>query len=138
MKPDYINGRDFTFEFNFAASRSSGPGGQNVNKVSTKIELRFDVNSSQLLSDGEKVLVNAKLANKISNEGILIIVAQTDRSQLKNKEDAIKKFYILIEKAIAPVKKRKPTKPSKAAKEKRLVKKRIIAEKKVLRKGVEQ
>jgi ribosome-associated protein len=137
MKPDYINGRDFTYEFSLSATRSSGPGGQNVNKVSTKIELRFDVNNSQLLSDGEKLLINSKLANKISNDGILIIVSQTDRSQLKNKEDSIKKFYQLIEKAIAPVKKRKPTKPSRAAKEKRLGEKRIVAEKKVLRKNIE-
>jgi len=137
MEPDFLQGRDFINEFIISASRSSGAGGQNVNKVSTKVEIRFHVASSQLLTDPEKEVILAKLANKISIEGYLIIVAQTERSQLKNKEIAIGKFYTLIEKALTPRIKRKPTKPTKASKEKRLESKRIHAEKKYSRKNLE-
>jgi ribosome-associated protein len=134
MISDILNDRDFSPEFTFTASRSSGPGGQNVNKVSTRVELRFDVTGSALLTADEKEIILARLAKKINSAGELILVAQNDRSQLKNKENVIAKFYMLLIKALTPVKKRKPTKPSRAAKEKRLEEKQATSEKKERRK----
>jgi ribosome-associated protein len=131
-----IQGRNFGTELNFFASRSSGPGGQNVNKVSTKVELRFDVLNSTLLTSEEKEVLLIKLAKKINNDGILLIVSQNERSQLRNKENAIEKFYSLVAKALTPKKKRRPTRPSLSSIEKRLEKKHITAEKKILRKGI--
>jgi ribosome-associated protein len=126
--------RDFSKEFIFTASRSSGPGGQNVNKVSTKVELRFDVLHSDLLSEEEIEILRIRLQKKISAEGFLIIVSQSERTQLKNKEKTIEKFYNLIWKALTPVKKRKPTRPSAASKEKRIENKKMQGEKKARRK----
>jgi len=131
---DILKARDFSPEFIITASRSSGPGGQNVNKVSTRIELRFNVLQSTLLTTEEKEIIQNKLASRINSEGEIILVNQTERSQLNNKEKAIEKFYVLLSKALTPVKKRKPTKPSPAAKEKRLEEKRIRSEKKERRK----
>ena len=136
MAIDILSGRGFSREFLFSASRSSGPGGQNVNKVSTKVELRFNIPHSILLKEEEKELLLIQLQKKINSEGILIIVSQSERSQLKNKEKTIEKFYALLKKSLTPKKKRKPTKPNAAAKEKRLEEKRINAEKKVRRKEV--
>jgi ribosome-associated protein len=134
MSDIILKGRDFTPELLFAASRSSGAGGQNVNKVNTKVELRFIISTSLLLTDDEKQIILKKLSSKISLDGVLIIVSQTERSQLKNKNKTIEKFYQLIEKALTPRKKRKPTKPTAASKEKRLEKKRILSDKKISRK----
>lgn len=128
-----INDRDFNSELHFSASRSSGPGGQNVNKVNTRVELRFHVGSSLLLSEEEKALVLEKHAKKINSVGELILVSQTERSQLKNKKKVIEKFYLILTSALTPRKKRKPTKPSLASKEERLETKRKQAEKKVRR-----
>jgi ribosome-associated protein len=136
MTDNILHDRDFSSEFTFTASRSSGPGGQNVNKVSTKVELRFDIKGSALLTEDEKELIQTVLAKKINSAGELILVSQSDRSQLKNREKVIEKFYSLLVKALTPVKKRKPTKPSKAAKEKRLEEKQIQSEKKARRKKV--
>ena len=136
MPEDILNDRDFSPEFNFTASRSSGPGGQNVNKVSTKVELRFHILLSNLLTAEEKQTILEKLASKINIEGEIILVSQTERSQLKNREKVIEKFYKLLVKALTPVRKRKPTRPSRAAKEKRLEEKRILSEKKERRKNL--
>jgi ribosome-associated protein len=125
-----LNDRDFSIELHFSASRSSGPGGQNVNKVNTKVELRFDIVSSSLLSDEEKDMLVKKLAKKINGEGELILVSQSERSQLKNKKKVIEKFYSLLTRALTTHKKRKPTNPSQASKEERLETKRKLAEKK--------
>lgn len=125
-----IKDRDFTKEIEIKASRSSGKGGQNVNKVSTKIELVFDVNASELLSEEEKFKINEKLSNRISKEGKLILQSQESRSQLTNKEIAIKKLYKLLEAALKKEKPRKETKPSKAKKEQRLQIKKEVSEKK--------
>lgn len=132
-----IRDRDFQNEFVFQASRSGGPGGQNVNKVSTKVELRFHVASSELLNDEEKTIIAEKLINKINKLGELVLVAQTDRSQLKNKEKVIEKFYMLIVRALTPRKKRLKTKPTKASVEKRLESKRVQATIKANRKDVD-
>ena len=132
-----IRDRNFQDEFVFQTSRSGGPGGQNVNKVSSKVELRFDVNNSDLLTDEEKQIVLIKLVNKINNLGELIIVSQAERSQLKNKEKVIDKFYLLLEKALTPRKKRMKTKPTKASVERRLESKRVQSTIKAGRKDVE-
>jgi ribosome-associated protein len=136
MTADVLNGRDFFPEFVFSASRSSGPGGQNVNKVSTKVELRFHVMNSAILSLEEKNLLYEKLVNKITREGELVIVSQTERSQLKNKEAVIEKFYRLLKRTLTPRKKRKTTQPPPESVEKRLEEKRIRAELKENRKKI--
>jgi len=130
---DPIQDRNFTSEFVFATSRSSGPGGQNVNKVNTKVELRFSIEKSQLLTDEEKQLLLSKLATRITTEGELIIVAQTDRSQMKNKLEAIDKFYEIVRKALTPRKRRRATRPTLASKERRLQTKKQNSEIKNLR-----
>ncbi len=119
-----IRNRPFEKEFRFNTSRSSGPGGQHANKVETSVELRFDIQSSELLNEEEKERLLKKLSTKITKEGELIITAESKRSQVKNKELAIEKFCSTLEKALKKRKKRKPTKPTKAAKEKRLQKKK--------------
>lgn len=125
--------RDFAGEFKFITSRSSGAGGQNVNKVNTKVELRFDVHNSLILNEYEKKLILEKLANKITSDGILQIVSQEDRTQLKNKDNCIAKFYELITKALTRPKIRRKVKLSRALIEKRLEKKKLKSEKKELR-----
>jgi ribosome-associated protein len=127
---DTINNRDFSPEIFFSASRSSGPGGQNVNKVNSKIELRFPVSKSELLNNDEKEIILRKLKNKINSEGELLIVVQTDRSQLKNKEEALSKFYQIISKALQPSKPRKATRPTFASVQTRLETKKLLSEKK--------
>ena len=130
MTLDELKTRDFSSELIFSASRSSGPGGQNVNKVSTKVELRFHILNSLILTPAEKKLLIEKLGNRITNDGELILVSQSERSQLRNKEAVIEKFYRVLVKALTKPKKRKPTKPSLEAIEKRLENKRLRAVKK--------
>ncbi len=125
--------RDFYPEFIFQTSRSGGPGGQNVNKVSSKVELRFHVADSGLLTPEEKVVLQEKLGNRITNEGYLQLICQTERSQLANKEMCVKKFYELLQKAFTRLKARRATKPSLAVKQKRLQSKKHQAEKKATR-----
>lgn len=125
--------RDFYPEFIFQVSRSGGPGGQNVNKVATKVELRFQVAESGLLTSEEKAVLQEKLASRITNDGYLQIICQTERSQLANKEACVKKFYELLQRAFTRLKPRKATKPSKAIKEQRLQSKKHQADKKATR-----
>ena len=125
--------QDFTPEFQFQASRSGGAGGQNVNKVSTKVELRFNVLTSSLLDDTQKALAQEKLKNQINSEGELIIVSQEERTQLRNKNTVIKKFYGLLKKALFIPKKRLKVKPTASMIAKRLESKKKISEKKANR-----
>lgn len=125
--------KDFSPEFSFQASRSSGAGGQNVNKVNSRIELRFSVIDSAILSNDEKSILLSKLASKLTDDGILIITSQVSRSQLENKELCIEKFYKLIEKMLIPPKPRRATKPTAASKRKRLDEKKGNSERKQLR-----
>lgn len=115
-------------ELNFKAVRSSGAGGQNVNKVSSKVVLTFDLNASQALNDEEKTLISSKLATKLTSENLLILNCDEDRSQLKNKTIVTKRFLDLIEKALVVQKKRKATKVPRSAIEKRIKEKRNISE----------
>jgi len=117
-------------ELVFTTARSSGPGGQNVNKVNSKVMLKFDVTNSLLLSDEQKQVLLKKLASKITREGILTLTAQDKRSQLENKEAVIQKFNQLLTKAFTPTKKRKATKPTKASKQARMKSKKQHSEKK--------
>jgi ribosome-associated protein len=128
--PQKIYTNELDNELKFSFSRSGGPGGQHVNKVNTKVELRFNIAKSQILLEDEKPILLEKIANQINQEGELIIIAQETRSQLKNKAKALEKFYGIINNALKPIKKRKPKTISKAAKEKRLKDKKELSEKK--------
>ena len=129
-----LENRNFESEFEFKSSRSGGKGGQNVNKVETKIELNFDVLSSNCLSEEEKGRIRAKLKNRIDKNGILRITSQSERSQFLNKSLTIEKFYELIEKALKKEKVRKKIKLSKEDREKRLKEKKKTSLKKQMRK----
>ena len=115
-------------ELTFKAVRSSGAGGQNVNKVSSKVVLSFDLLNSQSLSEDEKILISEKLKTKLTSDGILILNCDEDRSQVKNKEIVIKRFLKLIQNALVIPKKRKPTKIPRSVIEKRINEKRTTSE----------
>jgi ribosome-associated protein len=128
-----IKNGDFIPELQFQTARSSGPGGQNVNKVETKVQLKFEVNNSLILSEEEKLTLLQKASNKIDQEGFLQLSSQEKRSQIQNKELVIRKFYDLLRTAFHKKKIRKATKPSKGAIEDRLKSKKAQAEKKANR-----
>jgi ribosome-associated protein len=128
-----VRNTDFSNDWYFITSRSSGKGGQHVNKVSTKAELRFNIDESGLLTDEEKERIFKKLKNKINKYGELIISSENERSQLLNKRRAIEKFYDLLEKALKKRKRRLFTKKPQKADEKRLKEKKRHSEKKKLR-----
>lgn len=132
-----IKSRLFDSEFEIQASRSGGPGGQNVNKVNSKIQLFFDVHNSQVLSEEEKTILLSKWENKLDNEGKIMFQSQEKRSQLQNKELAIRKFYDALLKAFEKKKIRKATKPSKGAIESRIKAKKVNAQKKQNRGNVD-
>ncbi|AWX44438.1 Peptidyl-tRNA hydrolase ICT1, mitochondrial [Flagellimonas maritima] len=121
-------------ELNFKAVRSSGAGGQHVNKVSSKVELSFSLDSSLGLSMEEKQRISKKLGTRLTKNQVLILQCDEARSQHKNKEIVIKRFFQLLKKALEIPKNRKTTKPSKSSIEKRLKAKKIDASKKVNRK----
>lgn len=129
-----MNVENILKELNFKAIRSSGAGGQHVNKTSSKIELTFDLENSNSLSDEEKILLKAKLSSKLTNENVLILFCEETRSQHRNKDLAIKRFLALIKTNLIRPKRRKKTKPSKGAIKKRLETKQRTSVKKALRK----
>lgn len=114
-------------EFSFKAVRSSGAGGQNVNKVASKVVLIFDVIHSNGLTEDEKKILGSKIATKLTQEGMLILTSEEERSQLKNKEKVIKKCFKLLENALIIPKERKETKIPRAVKEKRLHAKKVMS-----------
>lgn len=120
MSPEELKSRNLENEFVFATSRSSGPGGQNVNKVSTKVELRFNLDLTMMFTEEEKVRLFNKLKNKINKENEIILVSQSERTQLMNKNAVIEKFYDLVSKGLTIPLKRKPTRPTLTSKLKRL------------------
>ena len=124
-------------EVTFSASRGGGPGGQNVNKVSTKVELRFDVYDSETLTETQKQQLLSKLKNRITVSDQLILTSSAERTQWRNREKGTQKFFELIEKALTPPKKRIKTKPTKASKLKRIENKKKQGQKKQLRKPPE-
>lgn len=121
-------------ELDFTFTRGSGPGGQHVNKVNTRVELSFNINESTVLTADQKELISKHLKNRISKEGILILSSKEERSQVRNRQLVIEKFKKLISQALVPPKKRIQTKPPPASKLNRLEEKRKIAEKKQHRK----
>lgn len=133
MLPDHRKEKLIS-ETQLTASRSGGPGGQNVNKVSTKIELRFPVENSSELSEKERQIIATKLKNRISSEGILIVTSSAERSQWMNRQKAETKFIELLETALTLPKRRKKTGPTKASQMKRVENKKKHAQKKILRK----
>ncbi len=115
-----ITSADILSELEFNFSKSSGPGGQHVNKVNTKVGLRFDIPSSTILSEEQKELLVEKLSNRLTKDGVLVLSSQEARSQLMNKEAVLEKLDKLLRSAFFIKKKRKPTKPTKASNRKRL------------------
>jgi ribosome-associated protein len=128
-----VRNRPFEKEFEFISGKSQGPGGQHVNKTETRIDLKFHVENSNLLSEEEKLLLQKKLKHKINSEGFLVISAQEYRSQLMNKNLTIKRFFSLVEQHLKKRKKRIPSRPSRASVQKRLERKKRHGEKKVRR-----
>lgn len=120
-------------ELKFKAVRSSGAGGQHVNKVSSKVELHFDIDNSSGLTENEKERLLLKLKNRLTKASVLIMQCDEARSQHQNKNLVAKRFFELLKKALHVPKKRKPTKPSKSSIEKRLKSKNKTAEKKAYR-----
>jgi len=127
---------DLQKETTYKASRSGGKGGQNVNKVSSKVELLFSVNASLLFTDEEKELLNTKLQSRFNKDGLVQVICDEERSQYLNKEKALERLVMLLTKALHQPKNRKATKPGKKAKAARLNTKRIQGEKKENRKKV--
>ncbi|HCE57169.1 MAG TPA: aminoacyl-tRNA hydrolase [Prolixibacteraceae bacterium] len=121
----------------FSASRSGGPGGQNVNKVNTQVELRFWLAGTTLFTEEEKARLFEKLKNKINSEGEIILTSQEGRSQLENREIVIQKFFEAIEMALRVQRKRIKTAPSQASVRERLEIKKINAQRKQMRKPPE-
>src|SRR5205085_8247393 len=128
---------NITPEIRFKTARSGGKGGQNVNKVETMVEGYWDITASSLFNEDEKALIKDKLANRINSDGLLLVKSQTERSQLGNKQQVIKKMNLLITKALIVRKKRKKTKPTAESEAKRLEAKKKTGEIKQSRKRVQ-
>jgi len=121
-------------ECTFSASRSSGPGGQNVNKVNTRVELRFSIRDSAFFSEHQKNILLLKLKNRINTNGELLLFSESERSQLSNRQKVIARFFELLEKELTPQKKRRKTRPTAASRLKRIENKKKQGEKKDRRK----
>jgi ribosome-associated protein len=125
-------------ELSWSATRASGPGGQNVNKVSSKVELRFDLRGSRVLDELTRARLETLAGARVDGTGVLILVSQVTRDQRKNLSDARQKLAELVLRALERPKKRRPTKPSRGAKRARLSDKKKVAEKKRERRGREE
>lgn len=125
MTPEEARQRIPESEFTFFTSRSSGPGGQNVNKVSTKVEIRFNIHFSESISESEKMMIYEKLKNRINSSGELIVRSQSERSQQQNRKMAVNRMYNLISEALTEKPFRKPTLPTRKSRVERLNSKRI-------------
>lgn len=128
-----MNQEQILNELQFKAIRSSGPGGQHANKVSSKVELSLQIAASDGLTERQKKRLLLKLGNKLSKEGILILQCDESRSQHKNKDLVIKRFFKLLEKSLIVPKARKKSKPTRSSIEKRLKSKKIASLKKINR-----
>lgn len=117
-------------ELEMSFARSGGPGGQNVNKVSSKVDLRWNPETSTALTLDDRALLLERLRNRLTTEGYLIVTSSATRDQMKNRDDAIGKLALIVKSALHREKPRKPTKPSKGAKRRRLDDKRRHSEKK--------
>ncbi|MEY4930764.1 MAG: hypothetical protein RI909_1488 [Bacteroidota bacterium] len=137
MANHIITSAELIPELEFSTSRSSGPGGQNVNKVSTKVFIRWNLLHSTLITDEQKMVLLNKLSSQLTREGELIINSQESRSQLQNKELALEKLDVLLRKALTKPKARRATKPTKSSKVKRVDNKKRHAEKKQWRKKLD-
>lgn len=122
--------KDFSKELSFKTSRSSGAGGQNVNKVETSVTVLWKVEASYIFNDDEKTMIKGKLKNRINAEGYLFLTVSESRTQLMNKNKAIEKIIDIVNKSLIVPKKRTTTKPSKAQKQKRLDTKKKLSDKK--------
>ena len=125
-------------ELQFQFSRSGGPGGQNVNKRETRVELLFDLRKSFSLNEEQRSRLLRRLANQVDGEGILRIVADSQRSQLQNRQEALARFVQLLQRALYVPRRRRPTRPSRQTVEQRLNRKRQRAEAKERRRRVQQ
>jgi len=125
---------DLEKEIEFSTSKSSGKGGQHVNTTETRVELRFNIPSSIVLTEEQKSILLLKLQSRLSTSGSIRMYSQKERSQSANKEDVLQRFYVLIAKSLIPKKKRIPVKPGRAAKETRIRDKKAISQRKELRK----
>lgn len=126
--------KDFSKELNFKTSRSSGAGGQNVNKVETSVTVLWKVAESEFFNDRQKELIQTKLKNRINADGFLFLMVSESRTQLMNKNKAVEKILEIVAKSLIIPKTRIATKPSRAKKEKRLDTKKKLSEKKENRK----
>jgi ribosome-associated protein len=120
-------------DLTFSAIRSPGPGGQNVNKVATAVQLRFDLRNTQALDAGVKQRLHARAGHRLNDDGTLLFVARAHRSQERNRADALERLRQLILAALEPPRPRKATRPTRASKERRLVGKALQQRRKVLR-----
>lgn len=120
-------------EIQYTATRGSGPGGQNVNKVNTRVELRFNVNQSRCLSEEQKQMVLSKLGRRINKEGELVMSSVTERTQLRNKEKVKERFLNLLSSSLTARKPRKATRPTLSSRIEKAKTKTRLSEKKILR-----
>lgn len=115
-------------EVEFRTSRSSGPGGQHVNKTESRVELLWHPKETGCLNEAQKILVTSRLRNRITEEGVLIMVSEKYRSQYRNRADVTERFVELVMESIVPVKKRKPSRPTRTSVERRIRDKKIRGE----------